>query len=386
MVSNDNNITWEVSSAPAAKAHHNPKGGFMNPWSSYQEQSLWSRVKILALDFNFKTVFGTPSKDLLVPVESVAFDQLRQPNSETLQLTWLGHASFLLQTNGLNILFDPVFSKRCSPFQFIGPARIRPTPCRIDELPPIDIVMISHNHYDHMDKNTIKALGATPQYFVPLGNKSLLKSLGATRVTEMDWWDEQEVDLSTDGLNQDPNQGHTNGQHHRRIKVVCTPCQHQSSRKVLDLCRALWSSFVLVLPQGPRFFFSGDTGYRSIQNAQRVKTLDTPEDKTPCCPVFKEIGTKYGPFNLACLPIGAYSPRWLFSFVHCSPEDAVRIHEDIRSTKSIGMHWGTFILTDEDVSEPPVRLTNAMKNRGHNPAAFTTMNIGATLTVPMFDS
>ncbi|KAJ1960220.1 Protein-lysine N-methyltransferase efm4 [Dispira parvispora] len=386
MVSHDKNVTSEVSSVPETKPHHRPKGGFMNPWSSYQEPNLWSVVKTLALDFNFKTFLGTPSKDALVPVQPVAFDQLHQPNPEAFQLTWLGHASFLLQTNGLNILFDPVFSNRCSPFQFIGPARIRPTPCRIDELPPIDIVMISHNHYDHMDKNTIKALGTTPQYFVPLGNKSLLKSLGATRVTEMDWWDEQEVDLATDESNQNQNQDHINDQHYRRIKVACTPCQHHSNRGVLDRCRSLWASFTLILPQGPRFFFSGDTGYRSVQNTQQVQMLDTPDDKVPACPVFKEIGAKYGPFNLACLPIGAYSPRWLFSPMHCSPEDAVRIHEDIRSTKSIGMHWGTFILTDEDVSEPPVRLANAMENRGHHPEAFTTMNIGATLTIPMADS
>ncbi|RKP37554.1 beta-lactamase superfamily domain-containing protein [Dimargaris cristalligena] len=316
---------------------------------------------------------------------------LREPDPTQLQLTWLGHASFLLQANGLNILFDPVFSARCSPVQFVGPKRIRPTPCTVAELPPIDLVVISHNHYDHMDVETIRALGSRPHYIVPLGNKQWLEDLGATRVTEMDWWDESNLDLlsaggssatSTTATPEETPAPTTTEPRRGQVQVVCTPCQHFTGRGLTDRYRTLWASFCLVFPSGQRFYFAGDTGYRTVTSRAHEATLDQPDDPTPVCPAFKEIGDRYGPFDLACIPIGAYSPRWVFSPVHCSPEDAVRVHEDVRARKSVAMHWGTFILTDETLNEPPERLAAALKNRGHQPDAFSTMDIGATMVAP----
>ncbi|KAJ1980299.1 Protein-lysine N-methyltransferase efm4 [Dimargaris xerosporica] len=354
------------------KAHHNPKGGFINPWPSHQTVGLGTVLRAMVTDFRLKNMFLSPPKEALVAVNPLNSDQLRQPSGQGLQLTWLGHASFLLQANGLNILFDPVFSDRCSPFQFVGPKRIRPTPCVVQDLPPIDVVVISHNHYDHMDVGTIRTLGPKPQYIVPLGNKQWLQSLGVTHVREMDWWDEETLDL-----------GAKEGDTARSVRIACTPCQHFTGRGILDRFKTLWASFCLLFPNGQRFYYAGDTGYRTVKGSEHEKTLDQPGDTTPVCPAFKTIGEQYGPFDLACIPIGAYSPRWVFSPVHCSPEDAVRVHEDVQSKKSVGMHWGTFILTDEPVDEPPSRLAAALAQRGHASDSFVTLAIGDTMAVPI---
>ncbi|KAF9996448.1 hypothetical protein BGZ65_007961, partial [Modicella reniformis] len=168
--------------------------------------------------------------------------------------------------------------------------------------------------------------------------------------------------------------------HDNKVKVTCTPCQHFTGRSIHDHYKTLWASWVVqTVPKHEsekdiKVFFGGDTGYRFVPKG-------ADENKVPHCPVFKEIGDRIGPFDLSMLPIGAYSPRWFMSPVHCSPEDAVRVHEDIKSKRSIGMHWGTWVLTDEDLSEPPRRLEAEMKNRGHDPATFNTIHIGETLVI-----
>ncbi|KAI9094416.1 beta-lactamase superfamily domain-containing protein [Phlyctochytrium arcticum] len=262
--------------------------------------------------------------------------------------------------DGVNILCDPIFSHRCSPSQWVGPARFTPPPCKLEDLPPIDVVIISHNHYDHMDTSTLKALGPHPHYFYPLGNTPYFSSLKipAENLHEMDWWDTHHLTLSDN----------------RKVEIVCTPCQHFTGRGVLDRFKTLWASWA-VLGQGKRFWFAGDTGYRYV-----------PKDNTdlsllPVCPAFKEIGAKYGPFDLSCIPIGAYSPRWFMSPIHCSPEDAVEVHKDVRSKKSIGMHWGTFVLTDEPVNEPPVRLKKSAADAGLVEGVFGVIHIGETVQV-----
>ncbi|KAI8825665.1 beta-lactamase superfamily domain-containing protein [Fimicolochytrium jonesii] len=288
----------------------------------------------------------------------MSWPRIKSPDPSLIQATWLGHATFLIQMEGVNILCDPVFSHRCSPFSFMGPARFTPPACTIPELleeVKVDVVIISHNHYDHLDVETIKALGPEVHYFVPLRNKAWFDSYSYPHVTELDWWNEQTLTLPGD----------------RQLKIACTPCQHFSGRGVLDRMATLWASWVIIgQKHGKRFYFAGDTGYRSVSKAGTTTTT---------CPAFPQIGTTYGPFDLSCIPIGAYSPRHIMSPVHCAPEDSVELHKDVKSKKSVGMHWGTFVLTDEPVNEPPVRLRKAAEGAGLGVGEFVTVDIGETI-------
>lgn len=235
---------------------------------------------------------------------------------------------------------DPIWSECCSPFPPFGPKRYRPTPCSLDELPKIDIVLLSHTHYDHMDYPTIKYLGngkvlipiffsnlktllqIETKWFVPLGLKEWFISCGITNCEELDWWEEKKFE----------HKGKT-------FQVACTPSQHWCKRTLLDDNKCLWGSWVLEGPSKRKFYFAGDTGY---------------------CSCFTEIGKEYGPIDLAAIPIGAYEPRWFMRPQHVNPEEAVKIHKDIRAQKSIGIHWGTFILTTENYLDPPKKLSEAL--------------------------
>ncbi|KAF9997754.1 hypothetical protein BGZ79_008545 [Entomortierella chlamydospora] len=362
-------------------AHHEPNGnGFVNPWPSFHNHAGLSVLKMF-IEFQ-----GNPpkiDKDTKLPeiqsldkglIETYSHPKKQESTVEgdakhgVVMTTWLGHACFLVQLEGVNILFDPVFSERCSPSQWAGPKRITPPPCKLDELPRIDIVIISHNHYDHLDLATIRKLQKdhTPYFYVPLGNKAWFDSIGIkSKVIECDWWDEHDHSFHNDKS---------------AVKVTCTPCQHFTGRSLTDKYKTLWASWVVqTIPKNEsekstKVFFGGDTGYRYVPKG-------ADEDEMPYCPAFKEIGNRIGPFDLSMIPIGAYSPRWFMSPIHCSPEDAVRLHEDIKSKRSVGMHWGTWVLTNEDVTEPPKRLEAAMRKRGHDPNTFNVIQIGESLVV-----
>ncbi|MFQ6610396.1 MAG: MBL fold metallo-hydrolase [Fidelibacterota bacterium] len=256
--------------------------------------------------------------------------------------TWLGHATLLLHMEGKTIITDPIFSERCSPFQWAGPKRFTPFPISQDILPTIDVVLISHNHYDHLDKSTVLKLGNSPKWLVPLGLKAWFESLGITNVVELDWWDEFQFDGFT---------------------FACTPTQHFSGRGFGDRFKTLWCSWA-VLGKRARFWFAGDTGYFSR---------------------FRTIGEKYGPFDLSAIPIGAYEPRWFMNPMHVTPDQAVMIHQDIHSRQSIGIHWGTFILTDEPITEPLVLLQEAIDKHHLSPKEFVTLKHGETRTFPIYD-
>jgi len=249
--------------------------------------------------------------------------------------TWLGHATVLLEIDGKVLLTDPIFSERCSPVQWAGPKRYTKFPVLPDSLTFIDIVLISHNHYDHLDRSTVLKLGNTPLWLVPLGLKAWFTALGITHVIELDWWDEYEYD---------------------GMMIACTPTQHFSGRGFSDRFKALWCSWAVIGARS-RFWFAGDTGYFSQ---------------------FKAIGEKYGPFDLSAIPIGAYEPRWFMNPMHVTPEQAVMIHQDIQSRHSIGIHWGTFILTDEPVFEPLNLLQEARTKFHLQPGEFITLNHGET--------
>jgi N-acyl-phosphatidylethanolamine-hydrolysing phospholipase D len=262
-------------------------------------------------------------------------------NREKTTLTWIGHATVFLQLKGKNILTDPHFSPRASPVQWTGPKRVVAPGLSLKDLPRIDWIVISHDHYDSLDKPTIKNLfrregGKQTLFFVPLGLKAWFRNLGISRVVEMDWWSQHEE----------------NG-----LKIIEVPVQHWSKRSPFSRNTTLWAGWAIHADDF-RFFFSGDTGY---------------------APIFKEIGQKLGPFDLSAIPIGAYEPRWFMRYHHVTPEEALRIHLDIRSKKSVAIHWGTFILTDEPLDEPPKKLAKALKERRLSEDDFVVLEHGETI-------
>ncbi|MGB1949713.1 MAG: MBL fold metallo-hydrolase [Marinobacter sp.] len=254
------------------------------------------------------------------------------------QLTWLGHASFLFQHKGLNVLTDPVLSDRASPFRLLGPKRFTPPALTVADMPPIDLVLISHNHYDHLDEATVRQLhrrfGSELRFCIPMGLRRWFEKRGIHNLVELDWW--QSAPLP--GNNE----------------VFCLPAQHFSGRTPTDTNTSLWCSWLLDL-DGFRFYFGGDTGYGKV---------------------FRHIGELFAPIDLALLPIGAYDPRWFMAPVHVAPEEAVRIHRDIGASQSVAMHWGTFVLTDEPMDEPPRRLRLALERQGLSESEFRVMQHG----------
>jgi N-acyl-phosphatidylethanolamine-hydrolysing phospholipase D len=261
-------------------------------------------------------------------------------NADEATLTWIGHASFLMQLAGRNVLFDPQFSERASPVQFAGPRRIVPLPIELEELPRIDVVAISHNHYDHLDAATVKRLAAMsqggPLFLVPLGLAQWFRDHGMERVVELDWW-----------------QAHSEG----GLVFTLVPAQHWSKRTLWDANRTLWGGWS-VAGGGLNILHTGDLGYSR-------DAID--------------IGERLGPFDLALIPIGAYAPRWFMKIHHLDVPEALQVRSDVRATAAIGMHWGTFEhLTDEPLDEPPAWLARERARLGLTPAQFDVMKVGET--------
>ena len=242
-------------------------------------------------------------------------------------LTWIGHATLLVQVDGLTILTDPQWSDRAGPTSWIGPRRLSPPGLPFESLPRVDVVVISHDHYDHLDLPTVRRLAAThdPLFLVPLGLKAWFQDNGMTHVEELDWWQEHEQ---------------------RGVRFVCVPAQHFSQRSLWDASRRLWASWVIA-GRERRLYFGGDTGY-----------FDG----------FKEAGRRLGPFDVAALAIGAYSPAEIMKAVHTTPEEAVQAFVDLDARMMLGIHWGTFDLAEEPLDEPPVRMRADFERRGLDPA------------------
>jgi N-acyl-phosphatidylethanolamine-hydrolysing phospholipase D len=258
-------------------------------------------------------------------------------------ITWIGHSAFLVQLAGTNILIDPHFSERASPVQFAGPRRIVPLPIEISELPRIDVVLISHNHYDHLDITTVRELAAldsgSPLFLVPLGLKAWFNEAGISRVEEYDWW-----------------QTHSAA----AVRFTLVPAQHWSKRTLWDTNRTLWGGWAIE-GGGLKVLHTGDLGYS--QDA-------------------RDIGERLGPFDLALIPIGAYAPRWFMKAMHVDPAEAVRLRGDLRARRAIAMHWGTFErLTDEPLDEPPRVLEAQRSAAGLAPEDFAVMQVGETRTI-----
>ncbi|KAK4103419.1 Metallo-hydrolase/oxidoreductase [Parathielavia hyrcaniae] len=296
-----------------------------------------------------------------------------------LRATWLGHACYFVEfPGGLRVLFDPVFEDRCAPTQWVGPKRYTPPPCPLSDLPAVDAVVISHSHYDHLSHSSVLELAKRnpkAQFFVGLGLEKWFRSAGIVNVTELDWWQDADLVLrkeAGEGAGADAaagkpqNAGAEGGGAPDTIsaRITCLPCQHSSGRTGVDQDTTLWASWA-VKSGGKSVWFGGDTGYRKVPKVAVGLDDYGPEyDSLPRCPQFRQIGELRGPFDLGLIPIGAYHPRWLFSWMHANPYDAVEIFKETRCKRAMGIHWGTWVLTSEEVEEPPKLLREALRTSG----------------------
>jgi L-ascorbate metabolism protein UlaG (beta-lactamase superfamily) len=261
---------------------------------------------------------------------------------EKIKVTFINHSSFLIQTDGINILLDPVFSVRVSPFQWMGPKRMKEPGIQYSDLPPIHFVVLSHNHYDHLDIPTVRRLENDhhPKFITPLGVKAYLVKENCKTVTDMDWWQKENLTTS--------------------IEIESVPAQHFSGRGSIDRDATLWCGYVLRTSHGS-IYFAGDTGYNEES--------------------FKLIGSRCAPIDLSIIPIGAYKPTWFMSPIHCNPEEAVKIHLALNSKKSVASHFGTFPLADDSQDDPVNDLWLALEQKGLSHDEFLALKEGESLSV-----
>ena len=396
-------------SAPTTRTHsvyYNSR--FHNPWPSFKEKTLLDRLS------DFRRWWREPRRDVFdpsaytshgfpypyshseridveqhLPLHTPDFQRLAREGGRSrgaLGYTWIGHATSVIQLHNLTILTDPWFSERPSAWQLVGPRRFRPPASRIEQLPPVDVIVISHSHFDHLDYNSVRALqermsvqqrdtGRVCRWYVPLGMKAWLRRWAALEdelCIEMDWWEEKTVAACSGSAGD-------GGVDVSEYRVTCVGAQHWTSRlAMIDNRWQLWCGFIVSLPppslsptspsttsspsaasDAPmHIYYSGDTGY---------------------CPVFKEIGQHFSPMHLSLIPIGAYEPEWLLNGAHVHPRDSVRMHRDVRSQHSVAVHWGTVKLSDEMVMAPKLELERAAREAGLAEDEFITTQHGRTM-------
>jgi L-ascorbate metabolism protein UlaG (beta-lactamase superfamily) len=302
---------------------------FFNPKSSFVHHNFFKGLRMW---------LSTPKAKWPKHVEHTGIPRLNEKLSpQQAAITFVNHATFLLQLDGLNILTDPVWSKRVSPFTWLGPKRVRKPGIAFDELPNIDLIIISHNHYDHMDLKTLKRLRKfNPKVIVPIGDKALMQAIGLKDVVELDWWEEVEINTST--------------------KIVFAPTKHFSSRSLVDHNCSLWGSYI-IQSHGKQIYFGGDAAYSHH---------------------YHDIFSKFGSVDLALLGIGAYEPSWFMRESHMSPAEAVQAHLDLHAKLSIGMHFGTFQLSSEAIQQPIYDLKTGLNRLGVAEESFITISEGDT--------
>lgn len=313
-----------------SSSHHRPGGGFRNPWPGAAPHGFGDFLRWVVLDRRSRQRPADPDRSAFTRV-APSFHTPRA-DADALTVTRVGHSTCLVQLGAINVLTDPVWSERASPLPFLGPKRWVSPGVDLDALPPIDLVLISHSHYDHLDDRTVRRLAAShphAHWLAPLGVAPLLRRRGAARVAELDWWQETRAGAA---------------------RVTCTPAQHFSGRGLGDRNATLWCGWVVRTARWA-LFFGGDTGLH---------------------PEFRAIGERCGPFDVTLLPIGAYDPRWFMRPVHMDPEEAVEAFVRLDATPDraaqggvmVPIHWGTFKLTDEPMDEPPRRTRAAWRAVG----------------------
>ena len=325
----------------ASKAHHTPTG-FKNNYAQQVNKSFGDFLRWQWESWGLDKTANSPT-----PSVQADLALLKSPRSPT--VTWIGHATALVQANGLNVLVDPIFSERASPVQIFGPKRAQAPGVAMADLPNIDAVLISHNHYDHLDRISVaqldekaKAAGKTTLFIVPLGLKAWFNGIGIDSVVELDWWQQHEL---------------------KGVEFHLTPVQHWSARSINDRSATLWGGWA-VLGADFHWYYAGDTGYSR-------DFADTAKQFAP-----RQTEALGGGFDLALVPVGSYEPRWFMSQQHVNPMESVRIHQDVGAKRSIGVHWGTFALTDEPLDQPPRDLAIAQQALGVKEADFGVLAIG----------
>jgi N-acyl-phosphatidylethanolamine-hydrolysing phospholipase D len=336
--SDDRDVRADVPSV----AHHGPNGGFQNPWPDsgahgFKDFLRWriQRRGNVVPDPPFGSL-TTRSPEIVAP---------RGPRDHS-SVTWVGHSTLLVQVGSVNLLTDPVWSERASPFQWIGPRRLMPPAVDFDALPEIDVVLQSHDHYDHLDAGMVRRLVARfpkATWLCPLGVDKRLRAFGVKSVVARDWWQSVETPGFT---------------------ATCKPARHFSGRTIRDRNSTLWCGWTITV-DGFRIFFAGDSALH---------------------PAFSEIASRLGPFDLIAMPIGAYDPRDFMRSVHMNPEEGLEAYRaasggSSRTPVCVPIHWGTFRLTDEPVDEPPRRFAAAWRAAGLPPELNWTLAHGETRRV-----
>lgn len=266
--------------------------------------------------------------------QRVSREQIAKPPVHGWRAVWLGHASFLLQGNAISLLVDPVFSDFCGPLPIPLLRRKAPPPCAIDDLPPIDAVLLTHSHYDHLDLPTLRRLGSGTPVFVPEGHAAWFRRRGFNNVTELSWFSSAALASG--------------------IRVRATPAQHFTARTLSDRNRGHWCGW-LIESKNTKLWHAGDSGF---------------------CNAFREIGEHCGPIDFGMIPIGAYQPHHIMHPMHMNPEEAVSAFLHTRCRRAAAMHWGTFRLSDEPMAEPPIWLDRALHQSQIPPKTFTCGKIG----------
>ena len=312
---------------PTSDHYNSKKGTFFNPTLEKQSKSLSDILK---------WKFTTTAEDWPEFIPLTSKPNLKPPIKENeVNLSFINHSTFLLQLKGINILTDPVYSERVSPISFLGPKRVHDPGVPLKNLPPIQVVIISHNHYDHLDLETLKKLEEKfkPIFIAPLGDETLLQNEGLTNIIALDWYQNYKV---------------------HDTEIIFTPTQHWSRRGLLDTNKSLWGGYI-IRKADKKIYFGGDAGYSKY---------------------YKEIFNRYGAMDLSLLPIGAYAPRWFMQDMHMDPEEAIWAHQDLKSRKSIGIHFGTFQLTNESREEPTQKLQIHLRSQKISPDDFMVLEPG----------
>lgn len=336
-------------SPPSRPRHH---GRFQNTDDDFRPRSLaevlrwrWQAVR--------DGLPPRPAGPIPTQAADLGFIHANQGGHQAPAITWIGHATVLAQFGGLNLLTDPIFSGRASPLSFVGPKRHQPPGVALQALPHIDLVLVSHNHYDHLDLPSCHALaaqpGGSPLFIVPLALKAWFHARDITRVVELDWWQGHRLDSG--------------------VEIVLVPARHWSARGLTDRMKTLWGGFAVFAPDC-QLFFAGDTAYSRDFADIRARFAERQQE------------AQGGGFDIALLPIGAYEPRWFMSNQHVNVEEALKIHADVGAKRSLGVHWGTFELTDEALDEPPRELARQREALGLASGDFFTLAIGETRRLP----